>query len=293
MTAIAMLMGIGAAVYLIKTLLYPIYKSAGSSQKKRSRQYINARKKEQKKQQQAAARRVLLKKYGHFLLTDVARTRIGILLKRLDMDDMPEEIRLTQLTWAMLAAGLAIVSYMANPLIGYGSMILVVIAYLWPLDKLNQKIEAKEQSIAKGFPAFYSMVYYQYSKTVHIYLADVIKDYLPSASGELAKELGIMLDNLEYGEDYALKQLKKRVPINYVVTFCDIMETRLRGYDNTAQMFYLKNEIDAFRLDTLEKELAKRQASNGRMQFVLIVVLGIYICMYFVFQVLTAMKMFR
>jgi len=293
MTTMASLLAIGSVLYLIKTLLYPIYKSAGSSQKKRSRQYINARKKEQAKRQKAELRRVLLQKYGQFLMTEMSRARVSTLLKRLDMDMMPEEIRLQQLKWSILCTALAVVAFAANPLLGFASVVLVVLAYLSPTDKLRQQIETREQSIARNFPAFYSMVYYQYSKTIHIYLADVIKDYLPNATGELAKELGIMLDNIEYGEEYALKQLKKRAPIHYVIKFCDIMETRLRGYDNTVQMLYLKNEIDAYRLDNLEKELAKRQASNGRLQFVLIVVLGIYIFTYFLFQVLTALKMFQ
>jgi hypothetical protein len=293
MTAIATVMAIGSVLYLIKTLLYPIYKSTGSSQKKISRQYINARKKEQAKQKKMESRKGFLLKYGHFLLTDVERARVGNLLKRLDIEKLPEEIRLQQLQQALMSALLAAVAFAANPLFGFACVILVVLTYLMPMDKLAKMIEAKEKNIAKGFPAFYSMVYYQYSKTIHIYLADVIKDYLPHAGGELAKELGIMLDNIEYGEEYALKQLKKRVPVHYIVKFCDIMEIRLRGYDNTAQMFYLKNEMDAFRLNNLEKELANRQASNGRWQFVLIIVLGLYLILYFVFQVLSALKMFQ
>ena len=293
MITLATILAVCSVLYLIKTLLFPIYKSAGGSQKKRSRQYINARKKEQKKRKQAEAKKVFLLKYGHFLLTETSRANLGSLLKRLDLEMLPEEIRLKQLMWAAVSAALTALAFAANPLLGFAGVALAVLAYLWPMDKIHKLAEAKEQSIAKSFPAFYSMVYYQYSKTVHIYLSDVIKDFLPNASGELAKELGVMLDNIEYGEEYALKQFKKRIPIHYVIKFCDIMETRLRGYDNTAQMFYLKNEIDAFRLDTLEKELAKRQATNGRWQFVLIIILGLYILAYFLFNVLTALKMFQ
>ncbi|GJM70475.1 hypothetical protein HMSSN036_26910 [Paenibacillus macerans] len=92
------------------------------------------------------------------------------------------------------------------------------------------------------------MVYYQYSKSINIYLADVIRDYLPNANADMAEELGVMLDNIEYGEEFALKQLKRRVPIHYIIKFCDLMETRLKGYDNISQMVYLKNEIDSFRI---------------------------------------------
>jgi Flp pilus assembly protein TadB len=293
MTIMASIIALGSVLYFIKTLLYPVYKSAGSSQKKRSRQYINARKKEQAKRQKTEAKRLFLQKYGHFMMTDVSREKIGNLLKRLDMEAAPEEIRLDQLKKALLCAALSVLAFAAHPLLGFTSMLLVVMAYLSPVDTLRKKVDVREKSLAQSFPSFYSMVYYQYSKTVHIYLADIIKDFLPNASGELAKELGIMLDNIEYGEEYALRQLKKRVPIHYVIRFCDIMETRLRGYDNTTQMYFLKSELDAFRLNNLEKELTKRMASNNKLQFILVIVLGIYILTYFLFQVLTALKMFQ
>ena len=59
----------------------------------------------------------------------------------------------------------------------------------------------------------------------------------------MAEELGVMLDNMDYGEEFALKQLKRRVPVHHIIKFCDIMETRLKGYDNISQMAYLKNEL--------------------------------------------------
>ena len=44
------------------------------------------------------------------------------------------------------------------------------------------------------FPSFYSMLYYQYSKSVHIYLADAVRDFLPNANPDMAEELGILID---------------------------------------------------------------------------------------------------
>jgi len=68
----------------------------------------------------------------------------------------------------------------------------------------------------------------------------------------MAAELEVFLDNIEYGEEYALKQLKKRVPLRHIIKFCDIMETRLRGYDNISQMTYLKNELYDLRVMSLK-----------------------------------------
>lgn len=137
------------------------------------------------------------------------------------------------------------------------------------------------------------MVYYQYSKTVNIFFADVIRDYLPNANIYMAEELGFMLDNIDFGEEFVLKQLKKRVPLHYIIKFCDIMETRLKGYDNVSQMAYLKNELDEFRVRELENELEKREKSNVKIQLVLIIVLGIYIFVYYLFTIMESMTMFQ
>jgi len=294
MTTMAQVFAIGSVMYLIKLLLFPFLKPASKKQKQRIRQYAREREKGLRKRKQLQSRRAFIGKYGEFLLTDVTRKEIGRTLSRLDMaDTLPEEIRIKQITYALFGAALTLVAFAANPLFGYICILFTVLMFMVPRDNLNKKLKLKEDNIARDFPAFYSMVYYQYARSVNIYLADIIKDYLPNADDDLAKELGIILDNIDYGEEYALKQFKKRVQIHYVAKFCDIMETRLRGYDNTAQMLYFKNEIDAFRVETLEKELAKRQAQNTKLQLVLIVVLAVYIMAYFMFSVLSALKLFQ
>jgi len=58
-------------------------------------------------------------------------------------------------------------------------------------------------------------------------------------------------------------------------------------------MLCFKNEIDAFRMETLEKELAKRQSQNTKLQIILIVVLAVCIMAYFLFSVLSALKLFQ
>ena len=40
----------------------------------------------------------------------------------------------------------------------------------------------------------------------------------------MAEELGVMLDNMDYGEEFALKQLKRRVPVHHIIKFLDIMK---------------------------------------------------------------------
>lgn len=294
MTFIAEVFALGSITYLIKLLLFPFFKPTSKKQKQRIRQYARAREKELKKKQRLEKQRAFLKKYGQFLLTDTARESIKRTLERLDITDtMPEEIRLKQLTYAAIGAAMALFVFPINSLLGYACILLIVLLFVMPRNELEKKAKKREENIARDFPAFYSMLYYQYAKSVHIHLVDVIKDYLPNANEDMAKELGVILDNIEYGEEYALKQFERRVQVHFVTQFCDIMQTRLRGYDNTSQMLYFKNEIDAFRMETLEKELAKRKASNSKIQMILVLVLGVYIMAYFLFNVLSAMKLFQ
>jgi len=294
MILMAQILAISSVLYLANLMLFPLLKPASKKQKQRIRQYAKEREKEQRKKQRLRSRREFIRKYGEFMLTDVTRAEIGRILGRLDKADvLPEEIRLKQITYAAYGAACTSVTFIVNPLFGYVCILFTVLLFMLPRDKLNRELKRKEDSISRDFPAFYSMVYYQYARSVNIYLADIIKDYLPNASEDLAKELGVILDNIDYGEEYALREFKKRVQVHYVAKFCDIMETRLRGYDNTSQMLYFKNEIDAFRMQTLEKELAKRKSQNTKLQLVLIVVLAVYVMAYFLYSVLSALRLFQ
>lgn len=293
MTMLAKLCALASIIYLIKTFLYPIYKPISSKQKKRARRYMKEKKNAQFRDRVYRLKRELALKYVQRLLSSGERARLLKMVERLDLPTKPEEIRLEQIMYTLGAVLLTIFMLKMNPLLGYVTAIFIILGWLYPVSELEKKIEKKNKNIALDFPAFYSMVYYQYAKSVNIYLADVIKDYIPNANPDMAEELGVMLDNIEYGEEYALKQFKKRVPLHYIIKFCDIMETRLRGYDNVSQMVYLKNEVDEFRILALESDLQARERSNARIQLILIVILMIYIAIYYLFMVMGAIKMFQ
>lgn len=280
-------------IYLIKVFLYPYYQPVSNKHKKRTRSHQKQFKKEKNKQKWREIKRRIAKKYIVYLISEGERKRLQKTLSRLNKDAIPEEIRTEQILYVLMALVLCILAFAANSMLGYITCIFIVIAWLYPIDQLEKEVEKRNKYIADDFPAFYSMVYYQYSKTVNIFFADVIRDYLPNANKYMAEELGFMLDNIDFGEAFVLKQLKKRVPLHYVIKFCDIMETRLKGYDNTSQMTYLKNEIDEFRIRLLEEELEKREKANVKIQLILVVVLGIYIFIYYLFMIMSSMKMFQ
>lgn len=293
MTFLAKLCAILAILYLIKQFAYPFFKPVQSKQKKRNRRYLKERKNARFREKLRSMKKLAAARYVRPLLSSSDRLRYRKMLDRLDLTMTPEELRLEQMLYAGGAVLITVVMMSANRLLGCVTAIFILLGWLYPVSEMEQKIERKNRNIARDFPAFYSMVYYQYSKSIHIYLADVIRDYLPNANADMAEELGVMLDNIEYGEDYALKQLKRRVPIHYIIKFCDLMETRLKGYDNISQMVYLKNDIDSFRIRFLEDELEKRERSNARIQFVLIGVLAIYIGIYYLFTILDSIQMFQ
>lgn len=293
MIVLAKLATMLSILYLVKTLFYPMMRSVSRSQKKRARQYVKQRKNEKFKQKLRRYKLRIARRYGGALLSGTERLRFKKMIGRLDLGKSPEEIRVEQILYLLAAVLLALLMIKVNTIIGYLSAVLIILGWLYPVSELEKMIERKNKNIALDFPSFYSMVYYQYIKSVNIHLADVLRDYIPNANPDIGEELGVMLDNTEYGEEFALKQLKKRVPLHYVIKFCDIMETRLKGYDNVSQMTYLKNELDSFRVRALEEELEKRERSGARIQMALIVVLAAYILIYYLFTILDSIKMFQ
>jgi len=287
------IIAVTAVLFLIKQLLYPFYRPVSRKQKSRARRYN----KEKRADETARKRRELkLRIAGTFAIRLPFMQREAELRKKLDRlgsGKRPEEIWLEQNLWLIGGAAVAFLMMSANNVLGLISILFIPMGFLLPTDEIDKAIQRKNKNIALDFPLFYAMVFYQYSKSISVYLSDVINDYLPNANDDMAEELNVMLRNIDYSdEEYALKQLKRRVPIHFIIKFCDILETRLRGYDNVSQMQYLKNEIDQYRVTELEAQLAKRVRTNNMIQIALIVILGMYILIYYLFTILGSLDMF-
>jgi len=293
MIFIAQVFAYGSVLYIVLSMLLPILMPVGLKQKKITRLYLNERKSNVQKDRIKNFKHFISARFVRKLMSASTVARYRKIIDRLYLSINPEDIFLDQIIYSTTGLIITIILYYANPLLGYISAIFIILGWLYPVNELENTIERKNKNISLDFPSFYSMLYYQYSKSVSIYLSDVIKDYLPNANPDMAEELGVMLDNIEYGEEYALKTLKKRVPLHYIIKFCDIMETRLKGYDNIAQMAYLKNELDEFRIKNLEAELERRERKNSVLQMILIICLGIYIVIYYLFTIIESIKLFQ
>jgi len=282
-----------SVVYLIKVFLYPFYRPAGRKQKGRTRKYEKDKTAEQRKRRNRERKLKIAKTFAIRLPLMRSKEDLRKTLNRLNSEKLPEEIWLEQNLWLLAGALVSMFLFAANTVLGLIALLLLPLGYLMPTDELDKEIRRKNRNIAMDFPQFYSMLHYQYSKSIHVFLSDVILDFMPNANDDMAEELNIMLQNIEYAdEEYALKQFKKRVPIRHIIKFCDLLETRLRGYDNVSQMQYLKNEIERFRVTQLENELEKRVRTNNFIQLVLLAILGLYIVLYFVFTILGSLAMF-
>ena len=290
---IAKVVAFAAVVFLIKQFLYPFYRPVGRMQKNRVRKYNREKHAEEAARKRRERKRRIAKNFAVRLPFMQSEAQLRKTLDRLNSDKKPEEIWLEQDLWLLGGAAVAFIMFMANNVLGLLSMLFIPIGFFMPTDELDREVKRKNKNIALDFPLFYAMVFYQYSKSISVYMSDVITDYLPNANEDMAEELNVMLRNIDYSdEEYALKQLKRRVPIHHIIKFCDIMETRLRGFDNVTQMQYLKNEIDRYRVTELEAELAKRVRTNNMIQVALIVILGVYIIIYYLFTILGSLDMF-
>ncbi len=284
---------LAATIYLTVTTVFSVIKPVSRKRKKITRDFLIKEKKRVQTEKLYYFKDVILRRFtSSMLLGELKKEEYRKMIKRLDLKITPEELRAKQIVLAILTFLAALLVMKISTLFGILSLLGPVLAWMYPVDELERKIDRKNKNIMYDFPAFYSMLYYQYARSVNIYLGDVVKDFLPNANEDMSEELGIFLDNIEYGEEYALKQLKKRVPLRHVIKFSDIMQTRLNGYDNTSQMAYLKNELHDLRIQTLENELKLRERKNVKVQFILIIVLAVYVVIYFYYQFVDAFKMF-
>lgn len=282
-----------AAVYLGLSFISLFLRPVRSPHINRMRDYINKDKKEKNKQRAIDIKDKAIKFLSKYVyLSYFKREEFMSYIERLDLKVTPKEIRATQVLYAIIGFLIAMGVYSLNAFLGYITLIGILLGWMLPVDELDKNIQEKNKNIMEDFPVFYSLLYYQYARTVNIYLQDAVRDFLPNANDDMAQELGIFVDNIEFGEVYALKKLKKRVPLRNVIKFCDIMQTRLNGYDNTSQMYHLKNELNNVRLKTLEDELELRAKKNMRTQLILVGILAIYVIIYFYFQFIDAMTLF-
>lgn len=177
----------------------------------------------------------------------------------------PRLIRVDQYFYLLIFVLIALIAFSFNQFIGVALLIVSPLGYKIPIIDMKEKIDKVDAAISREFNSFYSVVYYQFRKQNKM-LSSVVRDYLPNASPEMAFELKIFMQNLTKGEEYALIELRKRLPLKFIIRFCDIMKVRVIGIENISQMMYLKEEMHEQERHRIIKALEKRKKQALALQ---------------------------
>lgn len=195
----------------------------------------------------------------------------------------PRMIRVDQYVFFAVCVLIALLCFTFSKLLGVFFLIASPFGYRIPLIEMDEKIEKIDAIISREFNSFYSIVYYQFRRQNKM-LSSVVREYLPNASPEMAYELKIFLHNLSKGEEYALVELRKRLPLKYVIRFCDIMKVRVVGIENISQMMYLKEEMHEDERHKIKRSLEKRKKQALALQSVVYLLLVQFIIVYWYLQ---------
>lgn len=171
-------------------------------------------------------------------------------INRLGLNISVEEIRKMQLFYLVTFVVAGIIAYLIiNKLLGIILIFAAFIFYKYPIKKINDEIDKRNEAVRRELPDLYNVLYYSFKRDINAKLTDKVRSYMKSCSELFYQEMMLFLDDARSGEKEALRQFKKRVPIDIVLRFCDIMENRLEGYDNIAVMTNFKVELDSQRSD--------------------------------------------
>lgn len=211
-------------------------------------------------------------------------------LSRLGVEATAKDIRRLQLLYALFTLLVALITRI---MLGRTPALVVALLsiYTWryPIIRIDKEIYDRNQAIERELPELYSILFYAYKRSAGINLTSKIQSYIKDSSDLFYKEMMIFIEDARNGELYALKEFKKRVPLGIVIRFCDIMETRLTGYDNISVMYNFKKEMDdkrSAREDKLLKDLSARL--NTIAWIGVMVPMGIILIIYFAAQMMAA-----
>ena len=211
-------------------------------------------------------------------------------LSRLGAEATAKDIRRLQLLYAIFTLLVAlIIRIMLGKTPALVVALLSIYTWRYPIIRIDKEIYDRNQAIERELPELYSILFYAYKRSAGVNLTSKIQSYIKDSSDLFYKEMMIFIEDARNGELYALKEFKKRVPLGIVLRFCDIMETRLTGYDNISVMYNFKKEMDdkrSAREDKLLKDLSARL--NTIAWIGVMVPMGIILIIYFAAQMMTA-----
>lgn len=223
----------------------------------------------------------LLKYIKTFNLSDELREELNKDLNRLGIPKTAEDIRKLQILYTGFYLILVFFMFFVSVLLGMMMLVSTIIVWNIPMNTIKKEIKLRNNEFLNRLDELYSVIYNQYKRKNDEHLGNIIAAYIPTTSELMRKELMLVMRDVESGEDYALKQLKQRIPKPVVLRFCDIILNNLEGVDNVDVMdnFYqeLKQVRDRERRKRNEKRAMKIDAINKTLYAPFIFLVIIYL----------------
>ena len=178
-------------------------------------------------------------------ISEEFRDEIGKDLNRLGWQHTPEDIRKMQIMYTVLFVAFSVIMFLISLLVGF--IMLGFVPFVWntPVRFLKAENKKRNDEFLLRLDELYTLIYNTYKRGNGENLGNIVAAYYPAASSLMKLELALILRDIESGEEYALKQLKLRIPHPMVLRFCDLIMNNLDGAKNTEVMenFYMELKL--------------------------------------------------
>lgn len=202
-------------------------------------------------------------------ISDEFREEMNADLYRLGIPQTAEDIRKMQLLYSGLWLFVSIILVLVSVFVGVIALACLPFIFNYPVNAIKSQINRRNDEFLMRLHELYTVIFNQYKRNNGEHLGKIISAFIPTTTDLMRKELMLVMRDIESGEDYALKQLKRRIPNPIILRFCDIILTNLDGAKNVdvMQNFYLelkqerdirrrkRNEARALKIDAVNKML--------------------------------------
>ena len=223
-----------------------------------------------------------LRIFKNVRLSDEFRSEIGKDLNRLGWQHTPEDIRKMQWMYTLLFIGLSVFMFFISLLVGL--IMLAFVPYVWgtPVRFLKSENKKRNDEFLLRLDELYALIHNTYKRNNSQPLTDIVAAYYPTTSYLMKLELALFLRDLESGEEYALKQLKLRIPHPLVLRFSDLVLNNLEGAKNSDVMENFYRELKQIRDRRRRARNKKRVDLIDKVILLLWVPFGFLIVVYLV-----------
>lgn len=259
---------------LIFVLLRKIFKPISSSNER----FIDESKKAGRTLNQFTWREVqdnLLKRIKYVNMSEELREELARDIYRLGWAYSVEEVRKMQVLYTLVYVALSVMMLFVNILIGLVMLFVTFVVWNIPINQIRKEIKARDDEFISSMYGLYTIIYNQYKRKNDEHLGNIIEAYLPTAKPLMRQELMLFLRDIDSGEDYALKQLKQRIPKPIVLRFSDIILNNLEGIDNKEVMENFYIELKA------ERDIIRRKRNERKAMMMGWVIKSLYIPFFF------------